>query len=64
MGVTDLSTLTSKGTTTIQKLITKGTEEKTSARRATLQRRQTKAGTITKITSRYGGIGAYGGMRK
>ena len=64
LGVADQLTLTLKETTTIHKLITRATKRKTSARRATLRRGQTKASTITKITFRYGGIGAYGGMRK
>ena len=64
LGVADQLTLTLKVTTTMQKLMTRATERKTSARRATLRRGQTKASTITKITFRYGGIGAYGGMRK
>ena len=64
LGVADQLILTLKKTTTTQKLMARAMERKTSARRATLQRRQTKASTITKITFRYGGIGAYGGMRK
>ena len=64
LGVADLSTLISNETTTKQKLVTRATERKTSARRVTHRRKQTKASTITKITSRYGGIGACGGMKK
>ena len=64
LGVVDQSTLTLKETTTVQKIMTRATEKKTTARRAPLQKGQTKASTITKITFRFGGIGAYEGMRK
>ena len=64
LGVADQLTLMLKETTIMQEFVTKATSRKTSARRATLQRKQTMASTITKITFRYGGIGAYGGMKK
>ncbi|KAL7167602.1 hypothetical protein ACSBR2_038126 [Camellia fascicularis] len=64
LGMVDLSTLTSKETTITKKLVTRFTERKTSARLAMHQRMQNKAGTITKITSRYGRTDAYGGTRK
>ena len=64
LGVADQLTLTLKETTTIQKPVTRVTERKTSSRKATRQKEQTKGSTTMKITSRYGGTGAYGGMRK
>ena len=64
LGVADQLILTLKETTTVQKIMTRATEKKTLARRATLQKGQTKANTTTKITFRFEGIGAYEGMRK
>ncbi|KAL7254766.1 hypothetical protein ACSBR1_008997 [Camellia fascicularis] len=60
----DPSTLTSKETAITKKPVTRITERKTSARLAIYQRMQTRVGTITKITSRYGRTDAYGGTRK
>ena len=64
LGVADQSTLILKETTTMQKPVTRVTERTTPSRKATRQKEQTKESTTMKITSRFGGTGAYGGMRK
>ena len=64
LGVADQLTLTLKEITTIQKPVTRVTERTTSSQKATRQKEQTKESTTKTITSRYGGTGAYGGMRK
>ena len=64
LGVADLSTLTSKETTATQKLVTKITARKTSARMATFQRNQIEVGTTMRMTSRYGKIDACEGTKR
>ncbi|GMQ09713.1 hypothetical protein CsSME_00052987 [Camellia sinensis var. sinensis] len=60
----NLLTLTSKKTTATKRLMIRITEEMTSAKKATYQRKRTKAGITTRTTFRYGRIDVCGGTMR
>ncbi|GMP98554.1 hypothetical protein CsSME_00046394 [Camellia sinensis var. sinensis] len=62
--VGNLLTLMSKKTTAMKRLVIRITEERTSARKATYQRKRTKVGITTRTTFRYERIDAYGGTTR